>query len=490
MRLSLFLTLLSSSFVVAVAAASTVRRRPRRGLKTGGGYQRCLSGADLLIIGGKVVTMNKEKEIIGNGGIAVVDSKIDYVGDADTLLSMYCKDGSKKTIQVGENDIVMPGLVNGHSHNPMTLLRSIAGDDLSLQDWLNQFIFPAESKTVNPAFVRVGAALGAMEMISTGTTTYTDMYYFADEQAHVIDRIGLRTVLGQAVIGFPVADARTPADALNLTRTFLANWKGHPRITPAVAPHSPYTLNQEYLDASAKLAREFGAPIHIHVSETETEVNTIKEQSGGLTPFEYLNSFGLLGPDVIAAHSVVLTRNDIDIILETETGLVHNPESNMKLASGVMPVPDLKEKGVKLGLGTDGPASNDNLDMMEAILITPLLQKVNNMETTVISAYPVLEMATIEGARALGMEETIGSLEPGKQADIIILDGTNPPHMVPAYDLISLIVYSAKGCDVLSTIVAGQVLYEDRKFLTLDPVATFAAARRQAGIVREAVGIF
>lgn len=453
----------------------------------GGGGSRvqespATTAVDLLLVGGTVVTMDPARGVIESGAVAVDEGAIVAVGPAEEIESRW---RGERTMRLGEHDIIAPGLVNGHGHAAMTLLRGVA-DDMELMDWLQNYIFPAESETVTEEFVRAGVRLAAMEMIRSGTTTFVDMYYFEQVAAEVVDEVGLRAVLGETVIGFPVPDAATPQDALAYTRAFMERWRDHPRITPAVAPHSPYTVDPEILRASAALAREYARPILIHLAETRDEVAQVAERHGA-TPTGHLAALGLLGPGTVGAHGVWLAEEDIRLLAETGTSLVHNPESNMKLSSGTMPVPALLAGGVTVGLGTDGAASNNDLDMFGAMLVAALLQKHATGDPTALDADTVLAMATIEGARTLGLADRIGSIEPGKRADLIVVDG-NAAGLVPRYDPVSHLVYAARGGDVKVTIVDGRVLFDEGRFTSLDPDRTLADARRMAERIRGVVG--
>jgi 5-methylthioadenosine/S-adenosylhomocysteine deaminase len=367
---------------------------------------------------------------------------------------------------------------------PMVLYRGLA-DDLPLDQWLQNYIFPAEAKTVSPEFVRDGTRLGALEMIQSGTTTFTDMYYFEEDIARETRAAGLRGVLGQTVIQFPVADAANPQAGLARARAFIQAFKGDPLITPAVAPHAPYTLDAASLKAARALAVEQGVPMLIHVAETRDEVSTSQKERKA-SPVGYLHSLGVLGPGVLAAHGVWVSDADIAILKQTGVAVSHNPESNMKLASGVAPVPAYRRAGVPVGLGTDGAASNNDLDMFEAMRMASFLDKVHTLDPSVASAQTVLDMATLGGAAALGMSASIGSLEPGKRADLIVVD-MRAARQTPVYDPVSQLVYTTRGDDVRTTIVHGKVLMRDRKVLTLDEAKVLATAREWATKVRAAV---
>jgi len=437
---------------------------------------------DLLVFGGTVVTMNQNRDVLPNGAIAVDDGVIVDIGAAPDLANRY---SAERTLRPGPRDIVIPGLVNGHGHAAMTLLRGVA-DDMALMDWLENYIFPAEAALVDADFVRAGTALAALEMIRGGTTTFADMYYYEDDVAWVVRDAGLRGVLGETILDMPTPDSATVDEALAYTEQFLQNWADHPRVTAAVAPHAPYTNSPETLRRAAELARRYNAPLLIHVAETRDELQQIRSQYG-LSPVQYLDSVGFLGPDVLAAHSIWLDSADIATLAARGVGTVHNPESNMKLASGTMPIAALRDAGVAVGLGTDGPAANNDLDMFGAMLTTALLHKHMNEDPTAMPAAEVVAMATIEGARAMGMDDAIGSLEVGKRADLVIIDGSGA-NLVPRYDPYSHLTYAARAGDVRTTVVDGRVLFDAGVFTTLDANAVIAAARAAAARVREVVG--
>ena len=380
--------------------------------------------------------------------------------------------------------LVLPGLINTHTHAPMVLYRGLA-DDLALMDWLNNYVFPAEAKTVSPAFVRAGTRLAALEMIESGTTTFADMYYFEEEVAKETKAAGLRAVLGQTVIQFPVADAKTPADGLARADAFIKAFKGDPLITPAVAPHAMYTLDGPTLKAARELSRQHSVPTLIHLAETRDEIRTAQERFA-LSPTAYLDSLGFLGPGVLAAHGVWVSEPEIALLRQRGVGVSHNPESNMKLASGTAPVTGYLRAGVALGLGTDGAASNNDLDMFEAMRMASFLAKLQSSDPRAVGAATALELATMGGARALGLDRLTGSLERGKRADLIVVD-VSSARQTPLYDPISHVVYTTRGTDVRHTLVSGRVLMRDRKVLTLDVPAVLADARAWAVKVRAAV---
>jgi 5-methylthioadenosine/S-adenosylhomocysteine deaminase len=378
----------------------------------------------------------------------------------------------------------MPGLINTHTHAPMVMYRGLA-DDLALMEWLQKYIFPAEAKTVTPEFVRAGTRLAALEMIQSGTTTYADMYYFEEEVGRETKAAGLRGVLGQTIIQFPSPDAKTPADGLARTEAFIREFKGDALITPAVAPHAMYTLDGPTLMASRELAKRHRVPTLIHLAETADEEKTAQER-GKSSPVAYLEGLGFLGPGVLAAHGVWVTAPEIAILKSHHVAISHNPESNMKLASGTAPVPGYLEAGVVLGLGTDGAASNNDLDMFEAMRTASFVHKLQTNDPRAVGARTVLRMATIGGARALGMDKRIGSLEPGKHADVIVVSMSSA-RQTPMYDPMSHLVYTTTGADVRTTIVNGKVLMRNRKMLTLDEQAILAEARLLSEKVKLAV---
>jgi 5-methylthioadenosine/S-adenosylhomocysteine deaminase len=434
----------------------------------------------LVLSGGTVVTMDPANRVIPNGALAIDGADIVAV---DTVASIARQFRGRETIN-STGQIVLPGLINTHTHAAMVLFRGLA-DDLALSEWLNKYIFPAEAKTVSPEFVRAGTRLAALEMIQSGTTTFTDMYYFEEEVAAATKAAGLRGVLGQTVIQFSVADAKTPADALVRAEAFIKAFKDDPLITPAVAPHAMYTLDGPTLKAARELSKRHNVPTLIHLAETRDEIQAAQERFKA-SPVAYLDSLGFLGAGVLGAHGVWVSDADVAVLKARGVGISHNPESNMKLASGTAPVPAYLRADVAVGLGTDGAASNNDLDMFEAMRFAALLHKHASADPRALSARSALEMATIRGARALGMETRIGSLEPRKRADVITVS-INGARQTPMYDAVSHLVYVIRGDDVQNTIVNGQVLMRDRKVLTLDQTAVIAEGRRWIEKVRAAV---
>ena len=419
---------------------------------------------DLLVRGGTVVTMDAGRRVIEDGAVAVRGGRIIAVGPRAEIERRF---GAREVIDA-RGRVVMPGLINGHTHVPMSLFRGVA-DDLDLNEWLTKFIFPAEAKNVTEQFVRAGTRLGLAEMIRGGTTTYCDMYYFEDAIAEETARAGVRAVLGETVIDFPAPDNKTWAEAMAYTARYVAKWKGHRLITAAIAPHAPYTVSEAHLREVSEFSRKTGAPVVIHVAETRKEVADVTRDHGA-SPFRYLARIDFLTGRVIAAHAVHVTDEEIALIKGAGVGVVHNPESNMKLASGVAPVPAYLRADVALGLGTDGPASNNDLSMWEEMDTAAKLHKLTANDPRVVSAIEALEMATIRGARALHLERETGSLEEGKRADLIVVD-FGALHQTPVYNVYSHLVYTTKASDVRHVVVEGRVLMRDRRLLTLDEAA-------------------
>jgi|SRR5215813_6444474 len=434
------------------------------------------ASADLIVLGGTIVTMDNTRRLIDQGAIAIAKGRIVAVGPAAELQKRYI---ARETVDAG-NRIIIPGLINGHTHIPMVLFRGLA-DDLDLQEWLTKYIFPAEAKNVTEEFVRAGTRLGLAEMVRGGTTTYCDMYYFEDAIAEETSKAGVRGVLGETIIDFPVADNKNNAEGMAYVEKFVKRWQGNDLIIPAIAPHAPYTVSEEHLKAARAFSDRTGAPIVTHISETKKEVDdSLKARSA--SPVDYLERIGFLNDRVIAAHVVWPSPTEIDTLKRLKVGVVHNPQSNMKLAAGVSPVPKMLAAGVLVGLGTDGAASNNDLNMWEEMDTAAKLHKVFSGDPKVISAQEAFEMATIRGAQALHLEREIGSIEVGKRADIVIIE-RDELNQVPLYNIYSDLVYATKAADVITVIINGQIVMRDRKLLTLDE----AAIKESTRIFRERV---
>ena len=441
----------------------------------------CAEHVDWIWSARYVITMDAQRRLIENGAVAIRGDHVIAVGQQSEINREY-----QANERLDRPDaLISPGLINTHTHAPMVLFRGIA-DDLRLQDWLEKYIFPAEARNVTPEFVRWGTRLACLEMLLGGTTTFTDMYYFEDVIAETAKECGLRGVLGETIIGFPSPDAKTPADALRLTAAFLERFRADPVITAAVAPHAIFTNSDATLQQARALANRFSAPLVIHLSETrrENEETIVRRRR---TPTAALDSLGVLNGRTLAAHAVWVTDADLKILRERHTGIAHCPSSNMKLASGAAPVTKMLAIGLAVGLGTDGPAgSNNDLNLFEEMDLASKLQKLITSDPEALPARQALEMATIGGARALGLEKEIGSLEPAKRADLITVR-LDRPHAVPLYDVYSQMVYALKASDVRDVMVNGRMVLRDRQPLTLDPKQVLAKAEEFAGKVHESL---
>lgn len=417
---------------------------------------------DLLIVGGTVVTMDKDRRVIEDGAVTVKNGEIASVGTrAAVTKNLRCK----QTINAN-GKVVIPGLINTHTHVPMGLFRGIA-DDLDLQDWLTRYIFPAEAKNVNEEFVRAGTRLGLAEFIRGGTTTFCDMYYFEDAIADETAKAGVRAVLGETLIDFPAPDNKTFDEAVVYTEKFVKKWQGHRLIVPAIAPHAPYTVSEEHLLKTREMSDRLNAPLVIHLAEANTETEFIRQKHKGLRPIEFVEKIGFLSDKTIAAHVIQADEKELKILKNRGVGIAHNPQSNMKLAAGVAPVPLMLKMDLAVGLGTDGAASNNDLSLWEEMDTAAKLHKIFSGDPKVVSAQEAFEMATIRGARALHLENLIGSLETGKRADIVIVDFDNL-NQTPTYNVYSSLVYATKANDVNTVIIDGKIVMRERRLLTLN----------------------
>ncbi len=414
--------------------------------------------ADIILKNATVLTMNKAKDIFQQGTVVIKGNKIIAVGD-DSLSKKF---RSGNVLDV-DGDLVMPGMVNAHTHVSMIVFRSLADD---VPDRLQKFIFPLEKKLVSPEMTYVGAMLGNIEMIKSGVTTYADMYYFEDQVAATVDKTGLRAVLGETVVKFPVADAKNAEEGIAYAERFVKHYHDHELITPAFAPHAPYTTTTKILQQIHRLSKTYNAPVLMHVAETEKETHTCKEEYQ-LTPIGYLNRIGVLDHNFVAAHTIFVNRDDIQILKEHNVGISHNLSANIKSAKGVAPALEMFDKGLRIGLGTDGPMSRNSLSIIDELNLVAKIHKLVNHDRAVMPPEKVVEMATMGGARALHLEEQIGSLEEGKLADIIIVS-THDVNMTPIYNPYSALVYSANSSNVTHAIVNGRMLMKDRKVLTAD----------------------
>ncbi len=447
------------SLVLSLQAAETVAQE-NSGLQAQS--HRSKQAVDLIIKGDHIVSMDADGSVYKDAAVAVDKGLIVAIGPASEILTTY---QSNKLLE-GDRRVVMPGLVNGHAHAAMTLLRGMA-EDMALLDWLTRYIFPAEIEFVDAEFVRIGTELACWEMIRGGTTTFVDMYYYPDVIAEVVESCGMRALISATVIERPSPGAANAADSLIKGKAFIDRWKDkNPRITPVFGPHANYTLDIAQLRAVRDAAMEAGVGITIHMSESRYEVDYSKTNYGK-TSVELFDSIGLLDVPTIGAHVVWPTDTEIPILIERKVGVIHNPTSNMKTAAGISPVTKMLAAGVRVGLGTDGSASNNDLDMWEEMRLAALLQKVNRMNPEDMPANTVLTMATRGGAEAIGLGSSIGSLEVGKRADIIQVS-FDDVHFIPTYEVISQLVYVADEQDVSSVVVDGMILMEDKKVLTID----------------------
>lgn len=433
----------------------------------------------MIITNATVLTMNKEDSVNKDSAVAVKDDLIVDIGGSRKIKARY---GEEEEIDA-RGGIVMPGLVNTHTHAAMVYFRGLA-DDLPLHSWLEDYIWPAERKFVTEKFVTQALYTACAEMIKSGTTLFNDMYFFEMKAAEVLSKIGMRGVLGEVLFDFPGPNAKTPQEGLEYTENFIKEWGNHHLIHPAVAPHAPYTCSSDLLKKSRDLADKYGIILHIHVAETRQEAEMIGKE--GKSAVAYLDELDCLASNVVACHCVWVSKKDRDILYEKEVKISHCPVSNMKLASGVAPIPDMLDRKITVGLGTDGASSNNSLNMFRTMDLTAKLHKLYLKDPTVLPAKKVLRMATIEGAESLGLEDEIGSLEIGKKADIIIID-TKKPHITPLYDPMSFI-YSAKRSDVNTVMVGGKILMQERELTTIDEEEVIQTAMQFGQKMKEEFG--
>jgi 5-methylthioadenosine/S-adenosylhomocysteine deaminase len=436
---------------------------------------------DLIVEGDYIVTMDAAGTIIEGGAIAISGGKILAIGSNEEISSAYV---SRETIP-GTDRILMPGLINGHTHTAMVLFRGMA-DDYDLMTWLTTYIFPMEGQFVDPEFIKIGTELACWEMIRGGTTTFVDMYFYPDVIADVIESCGIRGIIGAPAIDFPSPGFQGWDDSFAAATKFVETRQSPSgRVTSAFAPHAPYTVAPEHYAAMAAKAKKLGAPITTHVAEDRTETKTIMERYG-TTSIDHLNKLGVFDGSLIAAHVVWPSEADMAILADKGVGPIHNPTSNLKTAAGISPVPEMISKGIDVGLGTDGAASNNDLDMWEEIRLAALLHKGVNADATTMPAQTTLALATSMGARAIDMGDQIGSLEVGKQADMIQVSLASP-RLAPTYNVTSHLVYVADAQDVITTIVAGNVLMRDHVVQTIDAETIRTAARAKSDEIKAAL---
>jgi len=432
--------------------------------------------ADILVKNGIVLTLDENTTEISNGAVALSQDTITAIGPAIDF-----SDWSASRIIDANGGIIMPGLINSHTHASMTCFRGLA-DDLQLMAWLNDHIFPAEAK-LDDYKVYAGALLACAEMIMSGTTCFCDMYLFEDAVARAAKDAGVRAVVGEVLYDFDSPNYGAIEKGFEYTQRLIDTWKDDPLVTIAVEPHSTYLCKPELLKKAFSLTQSYGLPLVTHVAESKSEVEQIKARYGR-TPVEHLADIEVLAPNVLACHCVELTPNDISLLQRFDVKVAHNAESNMKLASGVAPIPALLNAGICVGLGTDGCASNNDLDLFLEMDTVAKLHKAKTLDPTAMDARTVLKMATIQSARALGLDHIIGSLEVGKKADLIIID-TNKPHLTPMYNPVSHLVYAAMGSDVTTTVINGRVVMEDRELKSLDLKKVMDEVNKIADEIRE-----
>ncbi|MFZ5453119.1 MAG: amidohydrolase family protein [Thermodesulfobacteriota bacterium] len=426
----------------------------------------------LLISGAWVLTQNPEREIFSPGAVALKGEEIVAVGPPEDLYKRYTP---AKVLDYPQG-LIMPGLINAHTHAAMSLFRGLA-DDLPLEDWLNSHIFPAE-RQLNGDFVYWGAKLAVAEMLLSGTTTFCDMYLWSAMVAQAAAETGIRALVGEVLYDFPSPNYGPPAAGLLYSEELWRTWRDHPRVKVAIQPHAVYTCSPELLQQCGDLAERLDTRLIIHLSETHQEVADC-EARYGVTPVGHLHRLGLVTSRLLADHAVALTSADMDLLAAGGAGVAHCPESNMKLASGIAPVVDLLARGVPVGLGTDGCASNNNLDLLQEMDTAAKLQKVQRLDPTALPATQALDLATRGGAQVLGLDKEVGAILPGLKGDLVVLD-LDKPHLTPIYDPYSHLVYAANAGDVQTVLVHGQVVVRDRRLLTFDLEETLARARELA----------
>lgn len=425
---------------------------------------------DLVVTGGTLLTMNPAMEILENPVIGIRDGRIVFVRTGMTDIPE-----ARERIDAA-GCAVLPGLVNTHTHTPMVCFRGLA-DDLPLMEWLHEHIWPAEAKYVNREMVHAGTTLAMAEMLLSGTTTFCDSYFYGSSIARAAVDVGMRAVVCQGFIDFPTPDSPDPSRQIEIAETFVGTWRDRsPLVTPSLFCHTPYTCSTQTLKIIKETARRIGVPFQTHLSETRDEVAIIRERFGK-SPVDYLDAIGVLDAKTIAVHCNWLEEEELNLLAARKVKVSHNPESNLKLAAGMAKVPGMLRKGITVGLGTDGCASNNDLDLFGEIGTTAKIHKFAEMDPTAMNASTVLRMATIEGARVLGLEREIGSVEPGKWADLILID-LDKPHFTPLYNLCSHLVYCARGADVTTAMVGGRIVMKDRRLLTIDLSAAMGEVRR------------
>jgi 5-methylthioadenosine/S-adenosylhomocysteine deaminase len=417
--------------------------------------------ADIIVTNATIVTSDSNNTIIHNGTIVIKNSRIIDIGNFAAINNKYYS--SDKIDATGK--LIIPGLINTHTHAAMSLFRGVI-DDIPLKEWLLKYIFPLEEKSVDSDFVITGTKLAIAEMLHSGTTTFNDMYFFENQVAEVSKSAGIRVFINESIKDGKTPDAENADEGLLISENLITKWKKDSFVRVSVSVHSPYTCSGKNLVRAKQLSDKYSLNFNIHLSETRWELDTIKK-SFNLTPVQYLDKLGILSNNVIAAHCVHLTNEDIMILADKNVGVAHNPESNLKLASGVAPVPEMQKKGVTVGLATDGCVSNNVLNMFSAMRVTAQIHKVYNNDPTVMNSVAVFRLATIDAAKILGIDNEIGSIEIGKKADLVIIN-LDSPHMTPLYNIYSQIVYCMNGSEVETVIINGKIIMKNNKILTFD----------------------
>jgi len=435
--------------------------------------------ADLMISGSVLLTVDGQDRQIDRGTVVIKGDTIADIGPREEILSQYsCRQEIHKPY-----GLIMPGLINCHTHAAMTCFRGIA-DDMELMDWLNNYIFPAEAKNVDPELVYWGSLLACAEMVRSGTTTFSDMYLFEEETAQAAKESGMRCLIGEVLFDFPSPNAKSPTEGLAYSRQLLSKWDSDPLVNIIIEPHALYTCSQDLLEDAKLLADEFQVPYAMHLLENKAEVLQLNEKLGGISATAFLKKIGYLTERFFAFHCVCMDEQDIALFADHGCKVVHNPESNMKLASGAAPVSSMLKRGVVVGLGTDGCASNNNLNMFEEMDTAAKLEKVVRLDPTAMSARIVVRMATCDGAKVLGMDDQVGSIEIGKKADIILID-MRKPHLTPMYNTYSHLVYTVCSQDVDTVIIQGRVVMLGKKLQTIDEEEAMDRVNRIAVRIRE-----
>ncbi len=409
-----------------------------------------------------VITMNSENDIFKNGAFVVEDGQFIDVGKSERIIKSYSGDEKKNL----NSKIVIPGLINTHTHVPMVLFRGLA-DDLPLKEWLENYIWPMENKMIDKDFIKWGSQLAMMEMISTGTTAFADMYFYEEEVARLVKSIGMRASLGEGIIQFETPDANKPEQNIERFKMLTQRWHNDNNIKISMCAHSPYTCNKDLLLKTKLLADKYDSMYHIHLAETKNEKSMIKENESEVSPVMYLNDIGILDENVLAAHAVWTDKADIDILKENKVSVVHNASSNLKLGSGIAPISKYLDAGINVSVGTDGAASNNTLNMFNEMRLISLLHKGVNLEPTILPSEQVLKMATINGAKSLGWDDKIGSIEENKHADFVVIN-KDSVNMKPMYNPVSHLIYAANGSEVEKVYVGGELLYENKEFKTIN----------------------